>query len=155
MVVLSQDLKRFITVTLHVGAALTEAELREVLGAIDHAAEALARAGPDAFWTTVVLAETEHGPNATQRKRIGEASRKLARNYQALVTPSAVVRAIMTAIRWFHAPEERKRHETFATYEEARAWLVKRTGHPGEVFDRMLADVRAKVSGTGASPAHP
>jgi hypothetical protein len=101
----------------------------------------------------VILVETEHGPNASQRKRIGEASSKIARNYQALVTRSAVVRAIMTAIRWFSSAEDRRRQETFATYEEARAWLVKRTGYPGEVFDTMQGEVRGKVSRNEASLA--
>jgi hypothetical protein len=41
--------------------------------------------------------------------------------------------------------------------DAARAWLVQRTGHPGEVFDEMLAEVRAKVNAqpAGASPSPP
>jgi hypothetical protein len=156
MLALAQDLKRRITFALHVGGPLTDAELKQVLVAIDASAEALAKAGSDAFCTTVILVETDHGPTATQRKQLGEASRKITRHYQVLVTRSAVVRAIMTAIRWFYPAEQRKHQDTFATYEAARVWLVEHTGHPGEVFDKMIAEVRAKASaergGQTASP---
>jgi hypothetical protein len=144
------DVKRLINFSLHVGGPLTDAELAVILANIDATAEALAHAPEAAFSTTVVLVESENGLNAAQRKRLGEASRKITRSHQVLITRSAVARAVMTAIRWFSPPGERERQATFATYEEARTWLVERTSHPADVFDRMLRELRAEARAKAA-----
>jgi hypothetical protein len=144
MYLVTQDAKRLITFALHVGEALTDAEVDNVVATIDGTAKALA-ASPSAFATTVVVVETDHGPNAKQRKRIGEALKKLDRHVQVLITSSVVVRAIMTAIRWFTPATPHNHSATFATYPEACVWLVQRTGYKAEVFDTMLAELRKRA----------
>jgi hypothetical protein len=145
MFLVAFDSKRLISVSLHVGEALSEVEFQMVLDTIDKSAAALDAAGKDAFFTTLILVDTDKAPNAAQRKRIGEATKRLTRGYQVLVTRSAVVRAFQTAIRWFSPANDQLQHQTFATYEEARSWLVPRTGHTASVFDEMRADLLAQA----------
>ena len=144
MLATAYDSTRLINVSLHVGEPLTDADVDGIIATIGSMAEAVA-AGKEAFATTVVIAEANNGPNAKQRRRIGEAARKITRHCQVLVTTSTVVRAITTAIRWFTPSNERNEQATFATYAEARPWLIAHTGHSGEVFDAMLAEVRSRV----------
>jgi hypothetical protein len=68
MFLIAQDLKRLVNVSLHLGSPLNDAELQALLANIDASAEALAKAGPDAFFTTLVVVATEHALNAAQRK---------------------------------------------------------------------------------------
>lgn len=145
MLATSYDSKRLINVSLHVGEPLTDADIDGIIGTIDTMVQAVA-ASSEAFATTVVIAEADNGPNAKQRRRIGEAARKITRHYEVLITTSTVVRAITTAIRWFTPSSERNKQATFATYAEARPWLIAHTGHSGEVFDAMLAEVRSRAS---------
>src|SRR5579884_3912357 len=121
MLVHSLDTKKLISFTLHTGAPLTDGEVETILTNIDAMANALAD-DPKAHATTVVIVDAESGPSAKQRQRIGEASRKIKRGYQVLVTRSTLVRAIMTAIRWFSPANEKNQHASFATWPEARAW---------------------------------
>ena len=145
MLVVAFDSNRLINFSLHTGDPLTDAETDQIVSYIEKMANAL-KANPSATATTVVLAETDTGPNAKQRKRIGEATKRLARHNEVLITSSAVVRAIMTAIRWFAAERADRKNATFSTYAEARAWLVRNGVHGTEIYDAMLAEVRARAS---------
>jgi hypothetical protein len=145
MFVYETDFHRLITFALAVGAPLTERELEGRIANFNELARAVDAAGPDATSTCVMLAETENGPNASQRKRIGEAQRQLDRGVQVLVTRSPAIRAIATAIRWFAPANPKLKQQSFATWEEARTWLVANTKHPGAVLDEMHEKVRAKA----------
>jgi hypothetical protein len=133
-----------INVSLHVGEPMTDADVDKIVAAIDAMADAIASKKAE-FATNVVLVEADNGPTAKQRKRIGEATSKLPRSYQVLVTKSAVVRAVVTAIRWFSSDKLGNHHETFATWSEARDWIVERTGHNPDVLDTMVAEVRSRA----------
>ena len=144
MLVVVFDSKRLINFSLHTGDPLTDDETDQIVSYIEKMADGLA-ANPSVTATTVVLVEADTGPNAKQRKRIGEATKRLVRHNEVLVTSSAVVRAVMTAIRWFAADRTQRRNATFATYAEARAWLVQNSAHGAEVYDAMLAEVRSRA----------
>jgi hypothetical protein len=145
MFVYETDFRRLITFALAVGAPLTERELEGRVANFDELARAVDAAGPDATSTSVLIAETENGPNASQRKRIAEAQRQLDRGVQVLVTRSPAIRAIATAIRWFAPANPKLKQQSFATWEEARTWLVANTKHPAAVLDEMHEKVRAKA----------
>src|SRR5512135_2346082 len=145
MYVIAYDSNRVINVSLHVGEPMTDADVDKIVSTIDTMADAIASKKAE-FATSIVIIETDTGPSAKQRKRIGEATAKLSRSYQALVTKSAVVRAIVTAIRWFSSGKVGNHHENFATWPEARTWIVQRTGHNADVLDAMVADVRARAA---------
>ena len=153
MIATVHDTVRLINLSLHVGAALNEKDVTTILATIDTMAAAMKAAGRDARVTTLVVVDTDNGPNAAQRKRIGEAMKGIDRGYQVLVTRSAAIRAIMTAIRWLSPANEHYQHATCATYEDARAWLVPRSGHPAHVFDAMYAELRAQVGPSARAPA--
>jgi len=144
MLAIKFDSQRLISFSLHVGGALSEADMQEMVACIGGLSEGL-KARKEAFATVVVVVETAHPPNATQRRRIAEASRKVERGYEAVVTPSVLARGVMTAIRWLIPRGKDYRQETFATFEEARAWLVARTGYPAALLDTMHEEARSEV----------
>jgi hypothetical protein len=151
MIALGFDAARLITVMIHTGAAPTEAEMTRVVAHIDAVAASVGKS-QGASSTTIVIVETDHGPNAAQRKRIGAAAKRISRSYQVLVTRSSVVRAIMTAIRWLSPSDENNHQASYATYEEARAWLVARAGLAGDMIDAVHADAREQLrAGAGAA----
>jgi hypothetical protein len=146
------DSPRLISFSLHVGDALTEEELRAtVAGVLEHAAQGAARHVP---LTAVVLVETDNTLNATQRRRIAAASKKIQWGYQAIVTSSVVARAAMTALAWLRPSTAGFQQSTHATYAEARAWLVQHTKHSPEVFDAMEAEVRRRLTRALSSAHH-
>jgi hypothetical protein len=148
MIALATDSSRLISLMVHTGAGLSEPEVLRVLANIDAFANAVAKR-PNDFATTIIIVETDNGPNAAQRKRIGEAAKRIPRSYQALVTRSAVVRAIMTAIRWFSPADANNHQQSFSTFAEARDWLVARTGHAATVLDALHAEARAELRRAG------
>jgi hypothetical protein len=144
MLATAYDAERLITFSLHVEDPLSEADMLQILGLIDQLATAVnTRKG--AFATTIVIVESEHPPNAAQRRRIGEAAKMVQRGHQALVTRSLLARGVMTAIRWLSPANDEYQQTTFGTYDEARDWLVARTGYPAELFDSLHAEVRGQV----------
>jgi hypothetical protein len=144
VIAIESDADRLIDVMLHVGAAPTDADIDAIVASIRKTADAVSRS-PTKFGTVLILVDTDHGPDAKQRKRIAEASRAVPRSHEALVTRSTAIRAIMTAIRWL-APGDKKRVQTsHATYEDARAHLVKTTGHPASAFDALHARALGRV----------
>jgi hypothetical protein len=70
-------------------------------------------------------------PNAVQRKNIGEAWAKVpdVGGVIAIVTTSALIRGIITAIEWFmtNAPNRRDT-KAYARASDAVPWLVERSG---------------------------
>jgi hypothetical protein len=81
------------------------------------------------------------------------ASRPLGRAYLAVVNRSMLVRGVLTAMRWINRKEEYL-PRVFATYEEARAWLVAETGYPPAAFDVLHAEARSKIGGTIEPSGH-
>jgi hypothetical protein len=122
----------------------------EILGLIDKQAKVL-EVRPDVGATSLVIVESDVPPDAKQRQRLGEAAKKVRRGAQVLVTRSTLVRMVMTAIRWFSPANAAYAQATFATYEEARAWLVQHTSFPADVIDAMHKQARAKLAAPASS----
>lgn len=145
MLVVTQDLERLITVVLHTDGALSVADVDELVAANRRSA-ALLETRADRSATVLVIVESEHGPDAAQRKRIAEAAAQVSRCVEAHVTTSSVNRAMMTAIRWMLPRDPARRRETFDTYDEAVTYLVAHTGHPPEAFAALVARARQGLS---------
>ena len=140
------DAERLISVAVHTGDSLTEADVLAILALVGRQGAALA-ANPAALPVSLIIAETDNAPDARQRRRIGEANKAIKRGAQVLVTSSAFVRMAMTAIRWFAPANPDYSQTTCATYDQARGWLVQKTPHAGEIYDWLLLQAR------GATPA--
>ena len=141
MFVTAYDPNRVIHVSIHLNGEMTDADVDKVCGGIDAMASAVA-AKKALFATNIVLAEADSGPTAKQRKRIGEASKKLTHSFQVIVTQSAIVRAVATAIRWFSQNDKDNVQKVVATWPEARLWLVQQTHYSAEVLDALVAEAR-------------
>jgi len=63
----------------------------------------------------------------------------------AFVVRSALIRAVIAAIGWFKQGNPNNVHSTHATYEDARNWLVKHSGHPAHVFDALERQLRLRA----------
>ena len=141
MFVTAYDASRVILVSIHLSGQMTDSDVDKVCSGIDVMAKAVADEKAE-FATNIVLAEADSGPSAKQRKRIGEASKKLTHSFQAVVTDSAVIRAVATAIRWFSQGDKHNVQKVLATWPEARSWLVQQTRHPADVLDALVAEAR-------------
>ena len=141
MFVTAYDANRVILVSIHLSGEMTDADVDKVCGGIDTMAKAIDQ-GKAEFATNIVLAEADSGPSAKQRKRIGEATKKLTHSFQVVVTQSAVIRAVATAIRWFSQDDKQNVQKVLATWPEARLWLVQQTQHPPDVLDALVAQAR-------------
>jgi hypothetical protein len=129
------DADRVILFSMHVGGALTDAEVDHIVACLNRAAADAAR--QDLPVTNLVIVDSGHSPTALQRKRIGEAVSAVKHGYAAFVVRSPVLRAVITAIGWFRQGNRENVQSTHATYEEARKWLVARSGYEAQVFDAM------------------
>lgn len=85
---------------------------------------------------------------ASWRKRMAEFNHNVrCHEYLlAIVTPSSVVRGILTAINWLSPAKQghiRRAHETFA---DACAWIEKQRGHSEPHLDELYRAARAKLA---------
>jgi len=80
-------------------------------------------------------------PDARWRRRIAEASRDIEPNaIFAVVSGSAFVRGVVTAINWIRPPTYHV--STFARFDDAAAWVRELGGPPPHVFDGLLKEAR-------------
>jgi hypothetical protein len=143
MFVSAYDATRVILVGIHVGDALSSAELDDVVASVRRqAADAAARGVAAA---SLIFIETDQLPTAVQRKRLSAASEEIKWGYQAFVTTSPLARAVLTVFRWLRPSSDRFQQSEHATYELARNWLALRTGYPSQAFDELHAEARARV----------
>jgi hypothetical protein len=85
---------------------------------------------------------------ASWRKRMAHFNNSVqAQHYLlAIVTPSSVVRGILTAINWLSPAKQghaRKAHETFA---DACSWIEKHRGRAEPQLDELYRATRKKVA---------
>jgi hypothetical protein len=90
----------------------------------------------------VTVADESAPPDASQRKRLAECTRRIPRHRFAFITQSAVARTIVTAIGWMTPLTTNVKRSAHASYEDARPWLMKHTEHPIEVFDAIHREVQ-------------
>ena len=140
MFVTVYDPQRLISLSIHAGGSLTQQELDNIVRHIRKlGVDGIARGKPT---TVLVLVETENTLDASQRKRIADATQAIHSGYQAFVTSSRFTRLVMTAYEWLRPSKGDFHQSVHASYGDARAWLVKRTKHSPELFDLLHAEVR-------------
>ena len=106
------------------------------------------RSLPDGFAAILVTDPGVEAVPASWRKRMAQFNDSVqARQYLlAIITPSSVVRGILTAINWLSPSRPghlRKAHETFA---EGQAWIEKNRGRPNPQLIELYGLARAKVA---------
>jgi hypothetical protein len=88
-------------------------------------------------------------PSAKWRKRIAEETADMGEGALfALVSPSPLVRGVVTAINWFRQPSYEVR--TFSSFGDAVAWIEQRRGRRISAFETLLAEAREQA-GAGSS----
>jgi hypothetical protein len=124
---------------------------------------AIDRAGAAASATVICVVEIDAEnprPTAVERRRISDTSRQAChapRHYFALVTRSALVRGVMTAIGWLTQPPGRT-NVSHANLDQALAWAEsKRPGAASRLTElyqeaRRQARDGARTSGTMPRP---
>lgn len=105
-----------------------------------------------------LLVQLEDGypqPNAVQRKNIGEAWGKVPDlgGRIAIVTSSAIIRGIITAIEWFMKNSPNRRDtRAFAHSPEAVAWLAEQSGVSVTEFNASVDAMRVRRRVEHAAP---
>jgi hypothetical protein len=146
MYVSEYDPLRVILLGIHVEGALDDADVDRIVASTQRAVDDAARQA--AAVTCCIIIESRHGPTAEQRKRLGDATALVKHGHMAFVVRSALIRAVISAIGWFKQGNPENVHSTHANYEDARKWLVARTGHPAHVFDALERQVRLRLQRT-------
>jgi hypothetical protein len=84
---------------------------------------------PDAYWRRRF---------AEQRKTFGS-----PHVYLSMVTQSAIMRGVLTAMNWIAPEPPNMTSATHATFEESAAWVEVQQGTPRTVLRALLADAQA------------
>jgi hypothetical protein len=142
------DLTHGAAVWLFSGSHNTDEDFERYVATVRSLAERLdGRTAPAAIQ---VVDPDNPPPNAKWRKRIAEETADLGDGALfALVSPSPMVRGVVTAVNWFRAPPYEVR--TFSTFEEAVAWIEERLGRRIPAFPQLLAE--ARVAAASGEPA--
>lgn len=130
-------------VGLHAGAAETAEDYGAAVASIERLAHDTNRR--DGIAAMVVVVESDDAPDATWRKRIAAAESKAKRMCRALVTSNAVMLGVGAAIGWME-PQSGIERASYASFEEAVAWIEARLERPMPVLPRLLAELRAGQS---------
>jgi hypothetical protein len=125
-----------------------------VTGATDNAAnerlyaavESLDRAGKQRngpIAMMLLLAPDAEPLNAHWRKRFADQRKNLTapRAFLSVITQSAMLRGVMTAMNWINQPPAHIKSQNHATFEESAAWIELCHGTPRAVLRRLLDDV--------------
>jgi hypothetical protein len=78
--------------------------------------------------------------NAHWRKRFADQRKNMAapRAFISVITQSAVLRGVMTAMNWINQPPAHIKSQNHATFEESAAWIELCQGAPRAVLRRLL-----------------
>ncbi len=85
---------------------------------------------------------------ASWRKRMAQFNDSVqAKQYLlAIVTPSSVVRGILTAINWLSLAKQGHARKAYETFADACGWIEKTRGRSEPQLDELYRAARAKVS---------
>jgi hypothetical protein len=116
---------------------------------------AAARAGRRPIMLLVDLEDGYPQANAVQRKGIGEAWAKIPDigGVIVIVTSSALIRGIITAIEWFmkNSPNRRETR-AYARVNEAIPWLAEQSGVAQSELNAQIEAMRANRRVDAAAP---
>ncbi|HEU4410051.1 MAG TPA: hypothetical protein VFS43_32655 [Polyangiaceae bacterium] len=114
------------------------------------AAERLAadstRRGALARWVTIVDPEAPP-PSSAERKQMALTNAKFGPLHVALVTPSMVQRAVITAVHWLQPLRPGQRYAAFGAVEEAIAWHEELARARLPVLRELVLQVQASTRG--------
>jgi hypothetical protein len=92
-------------------------------------------------------------PNATQRRMLGDLRKTSNAPYAAhsvLVTPSLLLRGIITALHWIIPARGNEKTVAFNTFGEAHVWLVnerkKPLPHLIDMYQTTMQQMNSKIS---------
>lgn len=128
-------------------AAMASGQTQEEHGQVYAAIAALDRSGRDhgrpiAF--VFLVAADNSAPDAHWRRRFAEQRKTLGspRVFLTIVTQSAVMRGVLTAMNWIVPQPRMMTSTTHATFEECAAWIEQVQGTPRAVLARLRDEVQ-------------
>lgn len=138
MNVLAYDRGSLFSLQIHVSGPLSEEDMVAMLAQIrEQFRDSRRTAKP---WTALIVLESDQGADALQRKRLMELLSEAPTGFMAVVTQSALLRALMTALRWMRTSPITE--QTFADCQAARDWLNTSAGVPPSLIDRLIQSAR-------------
>ena len=141
---LAFDSSTLVAVGIFYGRDNTDFDFQAYIDSFDELDE-IAYERPDERAAYVLIVDPENPrPNAMWRKRIADASSDIRSNpLVSLVTKSAAIRSVVTAINWFRPPKYSiKCHESL---EAAGAWIqAQRSGEVLGVLQKLERDCRTR-----------
>jgi hypothetical protein len=130
----------------YIGGSPIAAEHEQFIAGVDK----LDRNGRDrnhAVGMVLILGPDAQAPNAYWRRRFAEQRNGMTapRVFNSVVTTSAVLRGVLTAMNWISAPPPHVKTLHHATFEEASAWMELAHGAPQTVLRRLQNDVKPRT----------
>ena len=126
-------------VGLYGGAPNTDRDYARALGAF----ETLYReAGSRIAAAALVIEPGMSPPSAKWRARFADLNAIQSRFCLAIVTESAIVRGIITAVHWIKPPSAGQKVVSLARFDAAVPWLETECGRPLAGMYRMTAQLR-------------
>ena len=99
----------------------------------------------------LVVDPGQPAPNAAWRRRIAEASATMkSKALFAVVSESAVVRGVVTAINWIRPPPYE--HAVERSFDDAVAWIERRRGRALHNPRKLLAEAREVAAERARAP---
>jgi hypothetical protein len=115
------------------------------IGGLDRRGKVDARAVALLF----VVAKGTESPDAHWRRRFAEQRKNFGSPhvFLAMVTDSALMRGVLTAMSWISPEPSHVTSATRATFEEAAAWIERRQGTPQFVLQSLLTQAARPAEG--------
>jgi hypothetical protein len=100
----------------------------------------------DPFKFILVIDANVPIPNATWRRRFAKSrTRSFFPFLFATVTPSHLLRGVMTMINWVTPPPGGSATNSVATFDEAVAWLEERTGRKIPLARKLFEEAKVPI----------
>jgi hypothetical protein len=148
---MATDPRASVAVWLMSGSHNSDADYERYVASLSDLRE---QAKQNGHGTGLLIAERDNPPpNAAWRRRMAEASSDYPPNcVYVLVSPSVVVRGIVTAINWLRPATYE--FSTVSTLEDGLTWLrAKRDASTVAVVERLVAAVTAEARSQSARSA--
>ena len=104
----------------------------------------------DLIMVAIAEADTER-PNANWRRKLSELRNhesNKTRGFSALISPSLLLRGLVTTINWISPPSSKGKLVAIETIEEAISWLQRETGRSmsylGEMHRACLREAKKR-----------
>lgn len=152
MITSAYDPEALVLVSLAAGAGSAEGELELLVGAIERLAEDANRRDGVAIYVIAVDGDQQR-PDAGWRRRIATAEQKCRRLRVVLITRSAVIRGVMTAIAWVSPSQGAISRSAYSRLSEAIAALEQELGRSLPQIQRLHDAAQAEITAKLGRPA--